>query len=72
MKNNNKRDSIFVNKITPPDEVKAVSKEPVGKADENAFCIFNHQRHAVGSVINQRDGSETICTKDGSWQDSNK
>ncbi|MDF2675928.1 MAG: hypothetical protein K0Q97_218 [Bacillota bacterium] len=68
MKNRNKRDSLFVNEISHVHDVKAVSKEPVGKADENAFCIYNNQSHAVGSRIKNRD-DEYICTEDGSWQE---
>lgn len=68
MKNHNKEDKLFVNEISHVHDVKAVSDKPVGKADENSFCIFNHQSHAVGSKIKNRD-DEYICTEDGSWQE---
>jgi len=70
MQNHNKKDNLFVNTISPPDDVKTVSKKTVGNASEQPFCIYNHQRHAVGSVIKNRDGSKMVCTKDGSWQNS--
>lgn len=28
-----------------------------GNAHDNLACIYNHQRHAVGSVIKNEDGS---------------
>ncbi len=68
MQNHKKQDSISVNLITPPDDAKTISKKPVGNAGEDPFCLFNHQRYAVDSVIKNRDGSETVCTEDGSWQ----
>ncbi|MEL7646662.1 MAG: hypothetical protein AAGU76_01145 [Sedimentibacter sp.] len=67
MINHNERNNIFVNVITQPNEVKSVSKRPVGTAADNTFCVFNNQSHAVGSVIKNQDG-DYICTADGSWQ----
>lgn len=70
MQNRNKQDKLFINVISPPDDVKNVSKKAVGNASKGPFCIYDHQRHAVGSVIENRDGSTTVCTEDGSWQNS--
>ena len=67
MQNHKKQDTIYVNVITSPDEDKAVSNKPVGNADENSFCIYANKRHAVGSKIINRDGSETVCTEHG-WE----
>lgn len=67
MKNHNERNNIFINVITQPNTVKSVSKKPVGTAATNTFCIFNNQSHAVGSVIKNTDGSDYVCTEDGSW-----
>ena len=68
MHNDKKHDKLFVNNITPAYDVKNISKDSVGDAGKDPFCIFDHQRHAVGSVIEHRDGSQSICMKDGSWQ----
>jgi len=67
MKNNQKRDKLFVNQINTPNEVKKASREPKGYADSEPFCIMANQRHAVGSKIMNRDGTETVCTEKG-WQ----
>lgn len=67
LKNHNKRDKLFVNSIATPNEVKKVSKEQKGRADTDPFCIYANQKHAVGSKIMNRDGTETICTEKG-WQ----
>ncbi len=37
MKNHNKRDKIFVNKISAPNNIKSVSNGPVGNADKDPF-----------------------------------
>ncbi|WZL74014.1 hypothetical protein QBE52_04530 [Clostridiaceae bacterium 35-E11] len=70
MQNHKKQDSLFINVISPPNDVKSVSKKAIGNAGKDPFCIYNHQRHAVDSIIENRDGSKTVCTKDGSWQNS--
>ncbi|WP_265446212.1 hypothetical protein [Acetivibrio straminisolvens] len=70
MKNHKKQDSLFINTISPPDEVKRVSDKPVGNAGKDPFCVYDHKRHAVGSIIENEDGSKTVCTKDGSWQNT--
>ncbi|MEA5094511.1 MAG: hypothetical protein VB128_06080 [Sedimentibacter saalensis] len=66
--NHNTRNNIFVNVISQPGHVKSLTKRPVGTADTNHFCVFNNQSHAVGSVIKGSDGSNYVCTEDGSWQ----
>lgn len=68
MKNNKKEDKINLNIISPPNEVKNLTNAPVGNASKDAFCIYNGIRHAVGSKIINKDGTETICTEDGTWQ----
>lgn len=67
MKNRNQNDHISVDIITP-DNVKPVSS--VGDATKNTFCIYRNKKHAVGSVIQDTDGSEMVCTEDGSWKNS--
>ncbi len=65
MKNQNKGDKISVDIITP-DNIKPVSS--VGDATQNMFCIYKNKKHAVGSVVQDTDGTEMVCTKDGSWK----
>lgn len=68
MKNHKKRDNITVNKISAPNEVKSLSNESVGNAGNSPFCVYAGMRHAVGSVITKEDGSQLLCTENGSWQ----
>ncbi|MBU5437244.1 hypothetical protein KQI42_04440 [Tissierella sp. MSJ-40] len=70
MKNNKKDDDISINIISAPNNVKPISKAPVGNAAKDAFCIYAGMRHAVGSVIEMEDGSKVVCTDDGSWQNT--
>jgi len=71
MKNHNEQDSLYVNVISPTGEIKAVSDKPVGNAAKDPFCVYAHKRHAVGSKIIHRDGSEAVCTEDdGAWHNS--
>lgn len=70
MQNRKKQDSLSVNNIATPNEIKAVSQKTVGNAGEDPFCIYAHKRHAVGSKIENRDGSDSICKEDGSWHNS--
>lgn len=70
MKNNKKRDNINVNIISAPNEVKPISKAPVGNAGKDPFCVYAGMRHAVGSIITKDDGTRIICTEDGSWQNT--
>lgn len=37
MKNHNKRNRIFINKISAPNNIKSVSRGPVGSADKDSF-----------------------------------
>lgn len=67
---NRKEDDISINIISAPNNVETVSKSPVGNAGKDPFCIYANKRHAVGSVIKMEDGSEVICTDDGTWQNS--
>jgi len=68
MQNHNKQDSISVNIITSDNKVKTVSKKPVSNSDKEPFCVYDHKRHAVGSKIKNRDGTEAVCTEDGVWK----
>lgn len=68
MKNHNKRNRIFINKISAPNNIKSVSRGPVGSADKDSFWVYAGIRHAVGSVITKEDGTKLVCTDDGSWQ----
>ena len=68
MQNHKKQDNISVNIINQDNTVKPVSPKPVGNAATDPFCIYDHKRHAVGSKIINEDGSETVCTNDGSWK----
>lgn len=70
MQNHKKQDSLFVNIITPPNDVKTITKTSVGNAGKDPFCIYDHKRHAAGSVINHSDGSESTCSTDSSWVNS--
>ncbi len=67
MKNRNQGDKISVNIVTQ-DNVKTVSS--VGDATKNTFCIYRNEKHAVGSKVQDTDGSEMVCTEDGSWKNS--
>lgn len=71
MQNQNKQDRISVNVVESDNKVKAVSQKPVGNADKDPFCVYDHKRHAVGSKIKNRDGAEAICTEDGVWKNQN-
>lgn len=68
MQNHKKQDNISVNIITSEDDIKSISKQPTGNAATDPFCIHAHKRHAVGSKIINEDGSETVCSNDGSWK----
>ena len=61
---------IYFNEISPPLHVEHTKDEPVGNATKNPYCIYAHQKHAVGSKIKNRDGSTTVCTEDGTWQNN--
>lgn len=70
MRNRKKNDELYVNKISPPNHVENVSNQPVGNAGKDSFCLYDNKRHAVGSKLMHRDGSVSICTEDGTWQNS--
>lgn len=67
MKNQKVRDQISQNIIIPPDDVKQVSPK-IGDADHHAFCVYDHQRHAVGSILKKQDGPDAVCTENGDWK----
>ncbi len=68
MQNHKKQDSISVNIISEQNEVKPVSQKPEGNAGKDPFCVYDHKRHAVGSIIVNEDGSQSVCCEDGSWR----
>jgi hypothetical protein len=70
VKNNKKDDDISINIISAPNNVKPVSKGPVGNAGKDSFCIYAGMRHAVGSIIEMEDGSKVVCTDNGTWQNT--
>lgn len=72
MKNNKKKDDLSLNIISAPNEVKNISQGSAGNAGKDAFCVYAGMRHGVGSTIKKDDGSELVCTEDGSWQNVKK
>ncbi len=72
MKNNKRDDKLYINTISSPTDIKAVTNSPAGNAEIDPFCIYAHKRHAIGSKIINNDGSQTICSTEnhGSWQNS--
>ena len=68
MEKNKKQDHIWVNKIKSEKDVKAVSQKAEGNAEKDPFCVYGHQRHAVGSKIVSNDGPDSECTKESSWE----
>lgn len=73
MKNHKRDDKLYVNMISAPNDIKAISEAPVGDASSDQFCVYAHKRHAIGSKIINNDGSQTVCTpqNNGTWQNSN-
>lgn len=68
MENNQKYDNLYVNTISKVDDVKNVSQNAVGNAGKDPHCVLNHQRHAIGSIKENNDGSKSVCTEDSSWK----
>ncbi len=68
MQNHKKQDSISVNLISEQNEVRPLSQQPTGNADKEPFCVYDHKRHAVGSIIVNEDGTQSVCCQDGSWK----
>ncbi|MHB8064955.1 MAG: hypothetical protein ACYDG2_20425 [Ruminiclostridium sp.] len=68
MQNHKKQDSISVNVINQENEIKPISQKPVGNAGKDPFCVYDHKRHAAGSKIINEDGSDSVCSEDGSWK----
>ncbi len=67
MQNHKRQDSLFVNKIANPNDITAISETPEGNADKDPFCVYAHKRHANGSVIENKNGPESVCKDDGVW-----
>ena len=70
MQDHKKQDSISVNNISLHNDIKAVSPKPVGNADKDPFCVYEHKRHAVGSKILNSDGTKTECKDDSVWRNT--
>jgi hypothetical protein len=70
MKNHRKEEKLIKTTTIPPDDVQAVSTEAAGDSGNNPSCVYNHQHHAVGSVIKNHDGLDSICSEDGEWKNS--
>ncbi len=68
MQNHKKQDSISVNVISEQNEVRPTSQKPVGNAGKDPFCVYDHKRHAAGSIIVNEDGTESVCCEDGTWR----
>ena len=66
MQNRKEQDGISVN-IIGENEIKSISQKR-GNAGKDPFCVYDHKRHAVGSIIKNKDGSEYVCTEEGSWK----
>lgn len=72
MQDHKKQDSLYVDKVIDPNETKTVSRVKTGNAGKDAFCVYNHERHAVGSKIEDINEGESVCGKDGSWHNTKK
>lgn len=70
IKNLKNQDNLTIKTISAPGNIIQTSNV-VGNAGHEAFCIYNNERHAVGSKIENEDGREYICNSDGSWQVGN-
>lgn len=68
MKNHKKEEELLKTTIIPPDDVQPVSPEAVGDAGNNSSCVYKHQHHAVGSVIKNHDGPDSVCNQKGEWK----
>lgn len=55
-----------VNIISAPGNIRSSVKASISNNDVS--CIYGGENHGVGSVILNEDGSEFICTSDGTWQ----
>ena len=71
MQNRKQQDSISVNDISQENGIKKVSRKGTGNAGKDAFCVYDHKRHAVGSKITTENGLQSVCTAEGSWKTSN-
>lgn len=63
-----KKDTVKINVIDPPYGKKSIGNIPVDENGKAPSCVFNHETHGAGSVINNRDGSQSVCSEDGTWQ----
>lgn len=60
----------YVNHISAPGNIQSSTKASSLKNDVS--CIYNNKNHGVGSTIKNEDGSEYICSEDGTWQVKDK
>ena len=59
-----------INVISAPGRLVSSRKTPANNNDVS--CIYDNQSHAVGSKIINEDGTEFICSNDGTWQINKK
>lgn len=55
-----------VNVISAPGRLMSSTKADANNNDVS--CIYDNQNHAVGSKILNEDGTEFICSNNGTWQ----
>ena len=56
----------YVNKISAPGNIQSSTK--ASTMNNDVSCIYNNKNHGVGSVIVNEDGSEYVCSSDGTRQ----
>lgn len=56
----------YVNNISAPGNITSSTKS--SSSNNDVSCIYNNRNHGVGSVITNEDGSQYVCTNDGTWQ----
>lgn len=67
MQDRKKEDGLSNKTLSAPGNI-VTQSNIVGNAGTDAFCVYNNERHAVGSKIINEDGREYLCSQDGSWQ----
>ncbi|MBC8587869.1 hypothetical protein H8707_06425 [Tissierellaceae bacterium BX21] len=67
MQNRKMKDNLSIKTISAPGNI-VTQSNIVGNAGTGAFCVYNNERHAVGTKIKNEDGREYLCSQDGSWQ----
>ena len=64
------RNTVPINVLDPPYSKKEVGKIAVDKNGKAPSCVYDHETHGAGSIIKHRDGTKSICSEDGTWQNS--